>query len=751
MTKRLNYSFLLCLVSSISIAQTTDHTNSTFIDTLPKKTLYLKEVTVVGRNTRADIHQLPEVVGTEIFAGKKNALVVIDNLNANVVTNTMRQVVAKVPGIHIWESDGSGIQIGIATRGLSPNRSWEFNVRQNGYDISSDPFGYPEAYYTPQLQAVQRMQFVRGAGALQYGPQFGGMVNFILRDGSEINKPFEFETNTTAGSFGLFNSYNSIGGETKKAHYYAFYDHRNANGWRANSRYNVNTGFATVHYNITDKFKLGIEYMRWNMQSQQPGGLTDAQFARDAQQSSRSRNWFNIVWNTAAITADYYFNGNNRLNLKLFTVIGDRSSVGYMRGLDIKDSINATTLQYNNRTVDIDKYKNFGAEARYLTDYRIGKMQNTLSAGLRYFRGITDRFKNGKGSTGSDYDASITGEFSTDIDMNTTNIAAFAENIFRITDKFLIVPGIRVEHITTSVDGRLNFNPNGTAEYVKGENRTRNFVVFGIGSEFHLKNKTEFYGNYTQAYRPMLFSDLTASPTTDVIDPNLKDAKGYSTDLGYRGRLKNYLFFDASIFYMQYNNRIGTITQLRPDLTTYSYRTNIANSTSKGMEVLIEFNPIKAWVPNSKWGTFNVYTSYSFTRARYGNFKVVKKEGNSIVESNLKNNAVENAPENILRTGLTYLYKGFSFNTQWSHVDQSLTDANNTLTPAANGQTGLVPAYTVIDIAATYRMNEQFNVRAGINNVADKRYFTRRAGGYPGPGLMPSDARNFFVSVGIKL
>ena len=78
--------------------------------------------------------------------------------------------------------------------GLSPNRSWDFNVRQNGYDISADPYGYPEAYYNPQLQAVQRIEIVRGHGALQYGPQFGGMVNYILRNGSDITKKIEFET-----------------------------------------------------------------------------------------------------------------------------------------------------------------------------------------------------------------------------------------------------------------------------------------------------------------------------------------------------------------------------------------------------------------------------------------------------------------------------------------------------------------------------------------------------------------------------
>jgi len=109
---------------------------------------YLSEITLVGRANRSDLQQLPEIVGTAIYAGKKSSLLVMKNVEGNITTNVMRQVMAKIPGIHIWENDGSGIQIGVATRGLSPNRSWEFNVRQNGYDIAADPYGYPEAYYT---------------------------------------------------------------------------------------------------------------------------------------------------------------------------------------------------------------------------------------------------------------------------------------------------------------------------------------------------------------------------------------------------------------------------------------------------------------------------------------------------------------------------------------------------------------------------------------------------------------------------
>lgn len=674
----------------------------------------------------------------------------MDNLNANVVTNTMRQVMAKVPGIHIWESDGSGIQIGIGARGLSANRSWEFNIRQNGYDISSDPFGYPEAYYTPQLQAVQRIQVVRGAGALQYGPQFGGMVNFVLRDGSDIKKPFLFETQNTAGSSGLFNSYNAIGGDTKKVNYYAFYDHRNANGWRQNSRYYTNTGFGTIHYKINEKLKIGAEVMRWNMQSQQPGGLTDQQFADDAKQSFRSRNWFNITWNTVAVNMDYGFNTNTRLNVKIFTVAGDRNSIGYLKAINITDSINPATLHFDNRTVDIDRYKNIGAESRFLTDYKINRLNSTLSAGLRYYHGNTKRYRNGKGDTGSEYNNNILSPFPTDVDLKSNNFSAFAENIFHISDNLIIIPGVRYEHLNTTAAGRLSFNTNGSENKIGDESRERNFILLGIGAEYHIA-QTEFYGNYSEAYRPMLFSDLTASPTTDVIDENLKDARGYNIDIGYRGKVKDYLFFDISAYYLKYKNRIGLITQQKTDGSFYNFRTNVGTSNSKGIEAMIEFNPVKAFVKNSNWGDVSFFISASQMDARYDDFKVVTKNGNALEESNLKDKKVENAPSTNIRTGSTYNFKNLSLTAQLSYTSKTFSDANNTFTPTANGQTGLIPSYTIGDISLSYKIKEEYNIKAGVNNIGNKRYFTRRAGGYPGPGLLPADGRSFYVSVGAKL
>ncbi len=720
-------------------------------DTTGKDHKYLPEITVVGLGSKSDIQQLPEIVGTSIYAGKKNALIVMDNVKGNVVTNTMRQVMAKIPGIQVWESDGSGIQIGIAARGLSPNRSWEFNVRQNGYDISADPFGYPEAYYNPQLQAVQRIEVIRGHGSLQYGPQFGGMVNYILRNGSEINKPFQVEMQQTAGSYGLINTYNAIGGETKKFHYYAYFDRRSADGWRENSKYVTNSGFGTFTWRLNEKLSLTAEVMKSHINSRQPGGLTDANFAADTRKSTRSRNWMDIEWLTTALIANYRFDEKHKLNVKVFNIQGDRNSVGYVRAVTINDTINTATGTYNNRTVDIDNYRNFGTEARYLGDYSLLGANHSFSGGVRYYRGNTYRYRDGIGTTGSDYDITRSNPvWPRDIDYRTNNVAVFAENIFRISEKFLLVPGVRYEWISakaTGVNGYTNRNPI----YLQNQERARAFFLAGIGAEYHLSPTTEFYGNMTQAYRPMQFADLTAPPTTNEVDPNLKDAKGYNADLGYRGRLGSFLYFDVSAFYLKYNNRIGTISQQRLDGSFYNLTTNVGNSVSKGFEGVVEFNPVKAFIPDSKWGDVSLFVSYGYTDARFGDLQLVQKVGNDLVKTNLKNKKVENAPMNILRTGLTYQLKGFSVTGQLSYVDQAYADANNTFTPTANGQNGLIPSYTITDISAGYVFNKHVNVKGGINNLTNERYFTRRAGGYPGPGLLPSDGRNFFISLGLTL
>ena len=220
-------------------------------DTL--KITNLKEVEVLG--TLPVPERLKEVQGAFIFSAKKNEVIRLSGINANLVTNNPRQIFSRVPGVTIWENDGSGIQVSIGMRGLNPNRSWELNTRQNGYDISSDVFGYPEAYYNPPMEAVDRIQIVRGAASLQFGPQFGGMVNYITKKETK-DKPFTLETQFSGGSYGMFSNYTAIGGNTKKWSYYLYNHYRKGNGWRENSDYYVRNTHAYLKYNFNDKLSV---------------------------------------------------------------------------------------------------------------------------------------------------------------------------------------------------------------------------------------------------------------------------------------------------------------------------------------------------------------------------------------------------------------------------------------------------------------------------------------------------------------
>ena len=695
--------------------------------------------------------RMPEIKENVLFSGKKNEVLRLSNINANLTNNNAREVFSRIPGVTVWENEGSGIQINVGVRGLSPNRSWELNTRQNGYDISSDVFGYPEAYYNPPLEAVETIQLIRGGASLQFGPQFGGMLNYVLK--REKEKQFSFETQNTVGSYNLLSSFNAIGGSLKKFSYYVYNHSRSGSGWRDNNQFTVRNTHAFIEYRFTAKTKIAAEYTNSDYEMQQPGGLTDAQFIDNSKQSGRARNWFGTPWNLFAINFDTKINANWDFNTKLFGVIGERNSVGVTSTPNITDAIN--TNAYSNRQVARDYYKNFGAEIRTIYKYKFGKINNNLAFGARAYQAKTTRLQSDKGTTGATFDLSIEGLYPRDLNFTTKNVAFFAENQIKITDKFSVTPGIRYEYITSVGSGRLAFS-GANEEILQEKTIKRNQPLFGIGLEYKLRT-TNFYANISQAFRPVLFSDLTPPAVTDVIDSNLKDASGFNADLGYRGTYKGYLNFDLSLFYLSYNNRIGGVRQFidnDPTKGTYLYRTNLGETRNKGIEGFADVNITKFFGVEKPYGNVNVFASVSFIDAKYVDFKTTVATGTAptvtITEANLSGNRIENAPRYIHNFGISWSNPSFSATIQQKVSGKIYTDATNTESASANGVTGLLEGYKIVDFSAEYKFLQKYNLRTGINNLGNQNYATRRSGGYPGPGILPGEGRTFYISIGAK-
>jgi Fe(3+) dicitrate transport protein len=685
---------------------------------------------------------LPEVADYRINAGKKNEVIRIGELNANLAMNNSRQIFAKTPGISIWENDGSGVQLGVASRGLSPNRSWEFNVRMNGYDITPDPMGYPEAYFTPPMEVVEQIEIVRGASSLQYGSQFGGLMNFVLRKPDPSTR-FTAETVNTVGSNGLLSSFNYLGGTEGKWSYTAYYQRRTGNGWRENGAFDTNHAHVVVNYAASNRLKLGLEMTYMTADTQQPGGLTDAQFATDPQQSTRNRNWFSTPWYIPAVTAEYLISPKTKLSWKAFGTFAERNSVGFMRPINVEDDL-------GNRQVDRDYYTTYGSEVRLSTSYMLFGKEQSLVAGMRYFDGHIDRKQLGLGTAGDALDYSVpAGPFARDLDFSNTNLAAFAEQVVRFSDRFLMTAGVRLEQIQSTMQGQLN-RVNGVPQFLEPITRSRSFALFGAGAEYHITKNSEFYTNLSQAYRPVLISDLTPPATTDIIDPELTDSKGYNFDLGYRGSWTPALQFDLSYFHLNYADRIGTIAQLDPNGRVSQFRTNLGTSISRGFEGYVEVDPITALFKSSRVGYVHLFASLAFVDATYGDFEVTSVNNGQIQTRNLEGNQVENAPRKINRFGATYSYNRFSMTWQLSDIEEAYSDASNTVAPNAAATVGLIPAYRVQDLSASWNFWKQHSIKAGVNNLTDARYFTRRAGGYPGPGIMPADGRTFYLTAALK-
>lgn len=422
--------------------------------------------------------------------------------------------------------------------------------------------------------------------------------------------------------------------------------------------------------------------------------------------------------------------------MRSFTVMAERNSVGYVKSITTPDSINPVTLQYNARQVDRDKYRNYGTEIRLSVKYRFLGRESVAAGGTRLYSGNTWRNQLGRGTTGHDFDLTLTNpKYGRSLEFGTTNLAAFAENIFRISKRFSMVPGIRYEYISNESTGYIDTTQAGALTPGK---RARTILLYGAGSEFKVTEKTGLYGNYSLAYRPVTFSEITPSATTEIIDPELKDASGFNADFGYRGTVKNFLNFDVGVFYLRYDNRSGLIMQ-----NGALFRTNIGTSASKGFESYIELNILQLMAPKSKAGNLSVYASNAFVDAEY-----VKWNNPSIANDpakSIENKRVENAPRHIHRLGATYSLKGFSATFQFSSVGDVYTDAANTETPNATGTIGRIPGYQIADASMCYQFSKHYNVKAGINNIADVKYATRRAGGYPGPGLLPGNGRTVFL------
>tara|TARA_Y100000385_G_scaffold38578_1_gene35935 strand:+ start:9064 stop:11490 length:2427 start_codon:yes stop_codon:yes gene_type:complete len=704
----------------------------------------LSEVELIAVKQKLfSIKRLKDVEGTAIFAGKKTEVILVDNLMANLASNNARQIYSQIAGLNIYQNDDAGLQLNIGGRGLDPNRTSNFNTRQNNYDISADVLGYPESYYSPPSEALSEIQITRGAASLQYGTQFGGLVNFITKPPNKV-KPLEVVLRNTVGSNGLYTNFTSFSGTSKKLSYYSFINYKTGDGFRPNSEFESKNIFSHVEYAFSTKTNLAVELTYLKYLAQQAGGLNDSMFATDPYQSVRSRNWFKVNWLLYNAKLTHRFSDQTLFSFNFFGLNASRDAIGFRTNrVDQIDS-------FEERDLIKGKYKNFGFESRLIHNYKLLNKNSTLLLGLKFYK-ANNSGQQGPGSNGYGPDFSFqTTQYvdylaQSDYTWPNLNTALFGEQVIYIKDNLSITPGFRFEYIKTeSVGYYKNINLDNAGNLLLNETiyddetRKRSFILFGVGTSYKPTEYLEIYNNISQNYRSVTFADISIVNPAYVINPNITDEEGYNLDFGVRGVFNKTISYDISLFGLFYNERIGFVQKVFQDGNVKSERGNVGNAVIYGLESLVDFNLVKLFDIN-----------YDYGASFFINTSIIDSKYESSDINGITGKKVEFVPNLNFKSGFKFSFKDFSSNIQYTYMSEQFTDASNSKDSNLSGVIGILPSYDVLDISFGYKY-QNLKVETGVNNVLDNAYFTRRATGYPGPGIIPSPPQNVYLTVGLK-
>ena len=524
-----------------------------------------------------------------------------------------------------------------------------------------------------------------------------------------------------------------IGGSTRASHYICI-DHKEGEGWRENTDFQSSTFIAALTQkskSLDFTFFEDITVMR--RLEKQPGGLTDTQFALDPRQSNRSRNWFQVDWNILRLGMQYKPSELWQFNASSFLLNASREALGYLGS--------PARIDFGNeRDLIRAEFSSLGFDAKATRLWEGAKCDyNAVVFGIQGFLGSTDMYQ-GLASNGSDADfnyinpSNLEGSHYT---LPNYQLAAFTQAAICITEDLSITPGLRYEWIDTRANGWFRETVEDGAGNIledsifsETRSRARGVLLPGIGFSLKRPDNAEIYGNAVANYRAINFSDMQIRNLGVIVDSQIQDERGANLDLGYRKSTSS-ISFDISTFLLLYRNRIGVEATTIPDPILIEkpvlFRTNIDDAYTFGIEGLAQK---EVWKDDLQ--SLDVMVSASLMRGLYSN-----------------GNEVENVPNLTLRSSITYKRKLTKAQIQWNLVDGQFTDATNS-TYTSDAIYGEIPLYHVMDVSINHTLGKRMNLGLKLNNALNTNYFTRRATGYPGPGIIPSDGINLRASLVIR-
>lgn len=658
---------------------------------------------------------LPNVQGAKINVGKKTTILDFDG-QPRINGNNYRQALAQAPGLVLSEETSPLLSIGY--RGLEPHRAQFTQVLKDGIPIHADQFGYPEAYYTPPLDTVDRIEFIRGGAALLYGPQPGGALNYVTHR-PRTDQPFSAATLHTAGSEDYYSTFSYIDGTVGRVGYYGYYNHRSSDGIRSvNSDYSLNAWLGRLVLDANSASRWMLTFETYEEEHGEPGGLTFAtgphavNYNADRRATSRLHDRFNLDRRAASLIWERDFTHG--------TLAWRTWAIDYVRASRRQGGGGFGTLPTGagalTNTIERQQFSTFGTEARGRYDWGTSQ-QHILSAGAQLYGSKSPR-TDSRGATPDADNGAVLNKSEREV----FYAPVYVENLFRFGG-FSITPGFRLEQVHQEVRESVNVAKTNVGTPLGVRDNSDSVPLLGLALAYDLPRQAQIYANASQSFRPAIFTQAVPNGATNVVNADLAEAKAMQFEVGYRSQPLAGLVLDASVFHLEFDDQVGTLA-LPGGRSTVA---NVGRAVHRGIEASVQYNVLRAFNKNGR-SALNVYANALLLDAEF-------KEGA------VAGRTPQYAPAHVVRSGLIYTYgTQVKVGLTGTLSADSFADDNNTASR-------YVPAYAVWDLTGEWRIpGTMVRLIGGVNNVFDEDYYNR----VRNDGIDPAPRRNYYFGAALE-
>lgn len=659
-------------------------------------------------------HILPEVDGTKITVTKKNSTTKLDQ-QPPVIETQGRELFARAPGVLVSEQQ-TPTQYNISYRGLgNPQEAEYVLVLQDGVPIQSDWIGFPTLFYVPLPQGLSEVQLIRGGSSLLYGPEPAPAINFVSKRPDPKGPALRASTQHLAGSDGLYSTFNVVEGASGDFAYRASLGYTHSDGQRRNSASDLLQGDLYLGWRPSDRAHWYLRLQGHRAEAGNPGRISEPQFRADQNLAPTpfNRDW--VRRGAAILGTDLDLGDGWRVEGKAWL----SSLQLYTRAAAAGATPATTTLQdehFRNQGLDVRARKRWGRG----NAFTFGITGTHSDAPFQQFtsRNITAR----RGET--------SGTPRLDQARDSWYGAVFAENVFRLPHRFHVVLSGRLDMERLRIRETVR-PPNLTRPLANLEvSRTMPLLGVGIGNDFGKDNET--YLSITQGYRPLRYFDV-ASPFSNLQPGREADApSSTSYEAGVHGTPVTGLFYDVSVFQINFRDRIESRRLNATDVINV----NTGNTRHRGFEGEVSYDFLA--------GRRSAEHLTAFFNLALLDAEFVGSDNPAQIG---KRPAF--APKSIVKGGITWRETGkYSLAlTGLAVSSQFFQDSNLPVGSGASFVPAKVPSYHVFDLTGEWTILPHVRLQGGVQNLFDEKYYARVFQ----TGLEPGRRRQLFGGIQVEL